>query len=138
MTLRAQTLHRIRFIARIVLRTIALAWLVYVPYVAYYEIVSYLHKTPSGWPQVSFLSQFGSALRAGLIGVVLLAVDRYLLNWLIPLPASGCPRCGYGVDQPPAETCPECGLGLSARASGRVPGGARGETRRADAPGPPT
>ena len=44
----------------------------------------------------------------GVVAALLLLADRYLLAWMVPDSARGCPKCGYptpcGVS-----ACPECG-----------------------------
>ncbi|HRQ71830.1 MAG TPA: hypothetical protein PLU35_02250 [Phycisphaerales bacterium] len=49
----------------------------------------------------------GLALMA--VGVLLGLLSRRIGAWIVPVPATGCPRCGYPT--PDAEgRCPECGL----------------------------
>lgn len=35
-----------------------------------------------------------------------------LVRWMLPLPKSGCPRCGYRLIALVEPRCPECGLDL--------------------------
>ncbi|MCL4741060.1 MAG: hypothetical protein KJZ54_02550 [Phycisphaerales bacterium] len=43
------------------------------------------------------------------VGVALAVLSRRIALWVVPVPATGCPRCGYPT--PDAEgRCPECGL----------------------------
>ncbi len=49
----------------------------------------------------------GLALMA--VGVVLGLLSRRIGTWIVTVPATGCPRCGYPT--PDSEgRCPECGL----------------------------
>jgi len=44
-----------------------------------------------------------------VVGVALALLSRRIAGWVVPVPATGCPRCGYPT--PDAEgRCPECGL----------------------------
>lgn len=48
-----------------------------------------------------------------LIGAVFLGLlYRRLTNWILPIPRSGCPRCGYRLIALTEPRCPECGLTL--------------------------
>ena len=42
------------------------------------------------------------------VGVVLALSATRLARWMIAMPATGCPKCGY--DGAVNDTCPECGL----------------------------
>lgn len=50
----------------------------------------------------------GLALLA--VGFALGAAAPRLAAWIIVLPTSGCPRCGYKTTIAPGAPCPECGL----------------------------
>mgnify|MGYP005842603273 CR=1 FL=1 len=44
-----------------------------------------------------------------IVGVALAVLSRRIGGWIVPVPATGCPRCGYPT--PDAEgRCPECGM----------------------------
>ncbi|GIK19337.1 MAG: hypothetical protein DYG93_05595 [Leptolyngbya sp. PLA2] len=44
-----------------------------------------------------------------VVGSVLALLSRRVAGWVVPVPATGCPRCGYPT--PDSEgRCPECGL----------------------------
>ncbi len=53
-----------------------------------------------------------------MVGGTLAGLSRVLAAWIIAMPPTGCPRCGYAVTLPdgtaPTERCPECGLPLDA------------------------
>ena len=42
------------------------------------------------------------------VGLVLVFGTKRIARWIIAMPATGCPRCGYGGAV--NDTCPECGL----------------------------
>lgn len=48
-----------------------------------------------------------------LFGAVFLGVcSRRISNWILPIPKTGCPRCGYRLVALLEPRCPECGLSL--------------------------
>lgn len=51
-----------------------------------------------------------------LVGGVLAALSRRLAAWVVAMPPTGCPQCGYAVAPPQGAAspgrCPECGLPL--------------------------
>lgn len=51
----------------------------------------------------------GAALVAG--GVPLGFLSFRLARWIVPMPAEGCPSCGYAGITREMSRCPECGLG---------------------------
>ena len=47
------------------------------------------------------------------IPAVLILVFRLrIVRWIVPLPKSECPHCGYNIAKLAEPRCPECGLGL--------------------------
>lgn len=56
-----------------------------------------------------------------LLGAVFLGgLSRRIARWVLPLPRSGCPRCGYRLVALIEPRCPECGLALPAELMGEV------------------
>lgn len=45
-------------------------------------------------------------------GLTLVMFCDRLTRWILPLPKSGCPRCGYHLIALMEPQCPECGLPL--------------------------
>jgi hypothetical protein len=65
---------------------------------------------------------FGVALESApfLFGAVLLGVlSGRIARWILPIPKSGCPRCGYRLVALAEPRCPECGLELPRELMGR-------------------
>ncbi len=44
--------------------------------------------------------------------LLLLAIQQYLVRWLVPMPRPECPQCGYDIANLTESRCPECGLQL--------------------------
>lgn len=47
-------------------------------------------------------------MAAIMIGAALAVLSRRLARWIIAMPETGCPTCGYAGSS--SDTCPECGL----------------------------
>jgi len=70
------------------------------------------------WLEIGNTSHRGSVGIAMLIvGGALAFASGLIARWMTPVPADGCPRCGYTRDAPGDEgalsddtRCPECGL----------------------------
>lgn len=45
-------------------------------------------------------------------GALLAGMSGTLARWVLPIPRTGCPRCGYRIVALTEPRCPECGLSL--------------------------
>lgn len=63
-------------------------------------------------PQVRLADWTRTAAPLAAIGVLLLAAQRPLVRWFVPVPRRRCPRCNYTPDGLRDPRCPECGLDL--------------------------
>ncbi len=104
---------RARYVTEVVVRSVAAGAII----VGLYRFAAAIATIawsfyPGGavpWPS---LGPAGALLGLGLL---LLALRRPLVRWLVPLPARGvCPACGYRLFRLKTPICPECGLGLDA------------------------
>lgn len=50
-------------------------------------------------------------------GVILILFDKWLAALIVPMPAKGCPNCGYWIGARELPACPECGIDLTERGS---------------------
>lgn len=48
--------------------------------------------------------------------------ERFWMRWLVPMPASGCPACGYALGNVIPARCSECGVDLGGRPHGASSG----------------
>lgn len=118
---RTSTVLRTRWMLRVVLRLAAVVLVVYAIYLGYSGLDRYLGQSgtdPFGGaarvrPPWYFLD---SSLRRILAAGLLLAVDLWLLRWLVPAGRWQCPRCGYDLENVSKPKCPECGQRLSSEA----------------------
>lgn len=70
------------------------------------------------WQEVGNTSHRGSAgISMLIVGGALAFASGVISRWMTPVPAEGCPRCGYARDAPGDDAaasddsrCPECGL----------------------------
>ncbi len=67
---------------------------------------SLLIRIYSPTDSLSLFTYRGLAMLA--VGLVLAFGARRIARWVITMPATGCPRCGY--DGAVNDICPECGL----------------------------
>lgn len=72
------------------------------------------------WDDVGEQQSTFRGLAMIILGVALGLASSRLARWVVALPASGCPRCGY--DAAGRDRCPECGLELGARSEPRDDG----------------
>lgn len=108
---RTSTVLRTRWMIRVALRLAAIALLVYAIYLGYSGVEQYLTQTtPGRWPPWHFLH---GSLRRLLAAGVVIAVDLWLLRYLVPAGRWQCPRCGYDLENVSKPRCPECGQRLS-------------------------
>lgn len=115
---RTSTVLRVRWILRVALRLAVIALLVYAAYLGYDGVRRYLTQSATDpWGRATghempwhFLHD---SLRRALAAGVLIAVDLWLLRWLVPAGRWQCPRCGYDLENVSKPKCPECGQRLS-------------------------
>ena len=80
------------------------------------------------WSGLGFLPRDPEALRHVAFSVaclipatILLVLQNKIARWLVPIPRSECPRCGYSLAHLREGRCPECGLVVTAASSGDEP-----------------
>lgn len=68
------------------------------------------------WQDIGESQSFYRGVGMVLIGAALGLFSRRVAAWVIAMPPTGCPQCGYAVAPPtgsaPPARCPECGLRL--------------------------
>ncbi len=68
------------------------------------------------WEDVGEMQSFYRGIGMVVVGAALGVFSRRIAAWVIAMPPSGCPQCGYAVAPPtgsaPPARCPECGLHL--------------------------
>jgi len=70
------------------------------------------------WDDVEEMQSFYRGIGMVVVGAALGVLSRRIAAWVIAMPPTGCPQCGYAVAPPtgaaPPARCPECGLALDA------------------------
>ncbi len=107
------------------IRSVAVVLLVVGGYLFLKKFFFAIGLSTSGNPSYAFFHMFrvyneigeGQSTYRGLamlvVGLVLARGAKRIARWMIAMPATGCPRCGY--DGAVNTICPECGLcGLEA------------------------
>jgi hypothetical protein len=114
---RTSTVLRMRWALRVTLRLAAVGMVVYAIYLGYTGMRSYLtQRSPfsgGGWQPNPPWHFVHDATRRVVAAGLLLAVDLWLLPWLVPAGRWACPRCGYALEDVSKPKCPECGQRLS-------------------------
>ncbi len=68
------------------------------------------------WQGIGEEQSFYRGIALVLTGLLLGLFSRRIAAWVIAMPPTGCPQCGYAVAPPTGRTapprCPECGLPL--------------------------
>lgn len=68
------------------------------------------------WERVGETQSFYRGIGMVVVGAALGVFSRRIAAWVIAMPPTGCPQCGYAVSPPtgaaPPVRCPECGLPL--------------------------
>jgi hypothetical protein len=91
-----------------------LAVLVFVVWVVYAAngLVEVLAALARGFDVLSGLLSLVRGLPLLIAALALGASARRVTRWILPIPKSGCPRCGYRLIALAEPRCPECGLDL--------------------------
>ena len=114
---RTSTVLQVRWALRAALRLAAIGLIVYAMYRGYDGVRSYLIQgATDAWGRVTARSPWHflhDSIRLALAAGLLLAVDFWLLRWLVPAGRWQCPRCGYDLESVNQPKCPECGQRLS-------------------------
>ncbi len=68
------------------------------------------------WEGIGEEQSFYRGVAMAVVGGVLGIFSRAIAAWVIAMPPTGCPQCGYAVSPPEGGAwpgkCPECGLPL--------------------------
>lgn len=68
------------------------------------------------WEDIGEKQSFYRGIGMVVVGAALGVFSRRIAAWVIAMPPTGCPQCGYAVAPPtgqaPPSRCPECGLPL--------------------------
>lgn len=68
------------------------------------------------WEDIGEKQSFYRGVGMVLVGLPLGLWSRRIAGWVVALPPTGCPQCGYAVAPPSGSAapsrCPECGLPL--------------------------
>ncbi len=77
------------------------------------------------WEGIGEEQSFYRGVAMVLVGGGLGAFSRRISGWVIAMPPTGCPQCGYAVAPPDGGAwpgkCPECGLRLEHGSDERTP-----------------
>lgn len=108
-----RSIHAWRALATWLMRAPAVALVTIGTYLALKKVLfgvgtGHLEMIHSVWEDVGEQHSLYRGVSMVAVGLVLGALAPRLARWIVTLPPSGCPRCGYAAtdDQP----CPECGL----------------------------
>ena len=75
------------------------------------------------WMEIGEGQSFYRGVAMVLTGTAMGLLSRRIAAWVIAMPPTGCPQCGYDVAPPtgaaPPSRCPECGLNLGAQSDAR-------------------
>ncbi len=64
-------------------------------------------------PRLLSLDWFGIPIWLTGVAMVLGLLSRFGMRFIVPVPDSACPRCGYDLANPTSNTCPECGIRIT-------------------------
>lgn len=101
---------RLRFVIRLIAVILGLAYLTTtIPILLDY--LMYSHSRLRWDRDTSVVSILFLSLKFGMFiaAILLLAIDRWLLRWIVPMPIPGCPFCGYASLPTQGDKCIECG-----------------------------
>lgn len=83
-------------------------WIVYCGH----GIIQGISELLAGWGLVTILEGMIASLPL-LLGALFLGIlSGRIARWILPIPKTGCPRCGYRLVALVEPRCPECGLDL--------------------------
>jgi hypothetical protein len=122
MTPRIETVMRLRYAVRAVLRALMLVLAVYVTIRFATALLGAVFLGGFGPRANEFLAgRLLSVVGIALVVVAYFVAEHRLLRWIFPVPRLVCPECGYRFVRGLPDRCSECGTRLRSEAAGSDP-----------------